>query len=88
MLLAARQRKFDVLLVWSIDRFSREGALAAFDILKKIEQTGVRFRNYTEQFPDSGGRFREDVINSLLRQQPVIGNLVLNHPLRHSQLLG
>ena len=63
-LLAAHQRKFDVLLVWSIDRLSRERALVALDLLNKVEQTGVCFRSYAEQFLDSGEHFREAIVAS------------------------
>lgn len=64
-LLAAHQRRFDVLLVWSIDRLSREGALPALDILAKVERAGARFRSYPEQLLDSGGHFRKAIIGFL-----------------------
>ena len=62
---AAHQRKFDVLLFWSIDRLTREGALEALDILNKVEQKGARFRSYTEQYLDSIGHFREAIVGLL-----------------------
>ena len=35
----ARQRKFDVLLFWSLDRFSREGSRKTLEYLSRLERT-------------------------------------------------
>lgn len=36
-------RKWDLLLFWSLDRFSREGAYATLHGLKELDRMGVRF---------------------------------------------
>jgi len=61
----ARKRQFDLVLFWSLDRFSREGTRATINLLQQLEDCGVQFRSYTEQYLDSSGVFK-DVIVSLL----------------------
>jgi DNA invertase Pin-like site-specific DNA recombinase len=61
----ARKRQFDLDLFWSLDRFSREGTRATINLLQQLEDCGVQFRSYTEQYLDSSGVFK-DVIVSLL----------------------
>jgi DNA invertase Pin-like site-specific DNA recombinase len=56
MLLGAHQRKFDVLIVWALDRLTREGIPQAFDYVAKLNRAGVEFVSVTEpQFSSSGG---------------------------------
>jgi DNA invertase Pin-like site-specific DNA recombinase len=62
MLEAARRRRFDVLLFWSLDRLTREGAARTLEILNRLHQYGVRVRSYTEEYLDSCGIFAEAVI--------------------------
>ena len=65
MLLAASQKKFDVVLFWSLDRFSREGTLATLQYLQLLDSYHVAWRSYTEPYLDSCGQFK-DVVISLL----------------------
>jgi DNA invertase Pin-like site-specific DNA recombinase len=59
------QRKFDVLLFWSLDRLSREGVLETLQHLQRLTSYGVAWRSFTEQYLDSTGIFREAVIGIL-----------------------
>ena len=61
----ASQRKFDVLLFWSLDRLSREGVLETLQHLQRLTSYGVAWRSFTEQYLDSTGIFREAVIGIL-----------------------
>ncbi len=61
----AAKRKFDMVLFWSLDRFSREGARKTIFLLQQLDDYGVMYRSYAEQFIDSSGLFR-DVLISLL----------------------
>src|SRR5438445_4283638 len=61
----ASQRKFDVLLFWSLDRLSREGVLETLQHLQRFTSYGVAWRSFTEQYLDSTGIFREAVIGIL-----------------------
>jgi len=65
MMAAASKRKFDLVLVWSLDRLSREGTSATLGYLERLEGWGVGFRSYSEQYLDTTGIFR-DVVISLL----------------------
>ena len=58
----ASQRKFDVLLFWAMDRFTREGVLPTLQHLERLTSYGVGYRSFTEQYIDSCGIFREAVI--------------------------
>ena len=49
MFAGAALREFDVLLVWSLDRFSREGMAATVGHLQRLASHGVAFRSLTEE---------------------------------------
>jgi DNA invertase Pin-like site-specific DNA recombinase len=62
---AASRREFELVLFWSLDRFSREGALGTLTYLQSLTQYGVGYRSFTEQYLDSCGMFRDAVISIL-----------------------
>lgn len=53
------------MLFWSLDRFSREGALPTLQHLNLLENYGVDYKSYTEQYLDSTGIFKEAVFSIL-----------------------
>ena len=61
----ASRRKFDLLLFWSLDRLSREGALETLQHLNRLTACGVGYKSYTEQYLDSCGIFKDAVIGIL-----------------------
>ena len=61
----ARQRKFDLVLFWSLDRLSREGVSATLNHLERLTAAGVEWRSFTEQYLDSCGLFRDAVLSIL-----------------------
>lgn len=63
MLAAASRREFDLVLFWSLDRFSREGVLPTLKHLEQLTSYGVAWKSYTEQYFDSCGVFRDAVIS-------------------------
>jgi DNA invertase Pin-like site-specific DNA recombinase len=65
LLMEAYQKKFDLVVFWRLDRFSREGALATLRYLKELKDYGVNYKSFTEPYLDSLGPFG-DVIVSLL----------------------
>jgi len=65
MMTDAAKRKFDVVLFWALDRFSREGVYETHVHLKRLDDAGVRFRSFTEPYLDSCGMFRDAVISIL-----------------------
>src|SRR5260370_14980387 len=58
----ASQRRFDLVLFWSLDRLSREGVLQTLNYLNRLTGHGVGYKSFTEQYFDSCGIFREAVI--------------------------
>jgi DNA invertase Pin-like site-specific DNA recombinase len=58
----ARARKFDLVLFWSLDRFSREGVAATLNHLEKLTSYGAAWRSHTEEYLDSCGLFRDAVL--------------------------
>ena len=61
---AASRREFDVVLFWSLDRFSREGVLATLTS-PAAQSYGVGYRSFTEAYLDSCGMFKDAVISIL-----------------------
>jgi DNA invertase Pin-like site-specific DNA recombinase len=65
MLKDASKRKFDVVIFWALDRFSREGTKKTLSYLSLLESYGIGFRSYSEQYIDSTGIFKDAVIGIL-----------------------
>ena len=61
----AAQRKFDLVLFWALDRFSREGVSITLQHLERLTSYGVNWRSFTEQYLDSCGVFRDAVLSIL-----------------------
>ncbi len=61
----AAQRRFDTVLFWSLDRFSREGVLETLNHLQRLSSYGVGYRSFTEQYLDSCGIFKDAVLSIL-----------------------
>ena len=56
------KRKFDLVLFWALDRFSREGVLDTLQHFNRLESWGVSYKSYTEPFFDSCGVFKDAVV--------------------------
>ena len=65
MMEAAARGEFDLVLFWSLDRFSREGVLETLQYLRTLTSYGVGWKSYTEQYLDSCGVFRDAVLSIL-----------------------
>lgn len=62
MLADAQAGHFDVLVFWSLDRFTREGAYPTLEYLNNLSTWGVGVRSYMEQYLDTVGIFRDAII--------------------------
>ena len=58
----AHRRGFDLVLFWSLDRFSREGTLETLKHLEKLNSYGVDWKSFSEEYVDSCGIFRDAII--------------------------
>ncbi|WP_317897789.1 recombinase family protein [Aurantibacillus circumpalustris] len=70
----ASKRRFDLLLFWSLDRFSREGVRQTITHLQTLESYGVVYKSYSEQYIDSTGIFKDVIISilaTLARQEKI-----------------
>jgi DNA invertase Pin-like site-specific DNA recombinase len=70
----AYQKRFDLVLFWALDRFSREGAKDTINYLSQLEGYGVDFISFTEPYLNSIGIFKEAIISllaTLARQEKV-----------------
>lgn len=65
MLADAKAKKFDVLLFWSLDRLTREGALRTLQYLNDLAEWGIGYRSLTEQYLDTCNIFKDAVISIL-----------------------
>ena len=65
MMAAASRHDFDLVLFWSLDRFSREGVLETLQHLQRLTSFGVGWKSFTEQYLDSCGVFRDAVLSIL-----------------------
>jgi len=62
LLADAQAGQFDLVIFWSLDRFSREGVLETFRYLETLTQAGVGWLSHTEEFLNSLGPFRDGVL--------------------------
>jgi len=66
MMLAASQKKFDLLLFWSLDRLSREGIVKTIGYLETLKGWNVGYRSYSQPFLDSGNAMVNGIVLSVL----------------------
>ena len=62
MLDDARKKKFDIILIWALDRFSREGILNTLSYLRTLKQHNVALKSLQESWLDT----RDDGMGQLL----------------------
>ena len=53
MMNEAMQHKFDVIIVWKLDRFSREGISSVLGYIEKLRHRGVGIKSQTESWLDT-----------------------------------
>lgn len=66
MMFDASQKKFDLLLFWSLDRLSREGIVKTISYLEELKGWGVGWRSYTQPFLDTGNDMVTGIVLSVL----------------------
>ena len=59
LVMDARKRKFRVVLVWALDRLSREGSAAILGIVSKLSRYGVKVLSYQESWTEAPGELGE-----------------------------
>ena len=66
MLKDARMRRFDILLVWSMDRFSREGISETLAYLQRLKNQRVAIRSLTEPLIDTSDDGAGEIIIAVM----------------------
>jgi DNA invertase Pin-like site-specific DNA recombinase len=78
MLLAASQRKFDLLLFWALDRLSREGIVRTLGYLDQLRAWNIGWRSYTQPFLDTGNEMTNGIVLSVLSAVAQQGRITLS----------
>jgi len=55
----ARKQKFNIVLVWALDRLSREGSLAILTLVNRLKICGVKVISYQESWTEAPGELGE-----------------------------
>lgn len=55
----AAKRRFDIVLVWALDRLSREGAAAILNLVNTFKTYGVKVISYQEAWTEAPGEIGE-----------------------------
>ena len=55
----AQRGKFQAVLVWAVDRLSREGGLAILSLVRRFKSCGVRVLSYWESWTEAPGELAE-----------------------------
>lgn len=55
----ARKRKFDIVLVWALDRLSREGSAAILNLVNNLKVHGIQVISYQEPWTEAPGEIGE-----------------------------
>jgi DNA invertase Pin-like site-specific DNA recombinase len=62
----AHRRKFDCVLFWALDRFTREGMVATIMHLQRLASYGVGFHSYTEAHLATDNELVRNILLALL----------------------
>jgi DNA invertase Pin-like site-specific DNA recombinase len=62
----ASRRKFDLVLFWSLDRFSREGMHETIAHIQRLTARGIKFHSYTEQHLNTDNELVANILLALL----------------------
>ena len=62
----AAKRKFDCVLFWALDRFSREGMAQTIGHLQRLNSFGVAFHSYTEPHLATDNELVRNILLALL----------------------
>ncbi len=73
----ARRHRFDLLLFWALDRFSREGVTETLNHLQRLTTAGVNWRSFTEEYLDSCGILRDAVLSiaTIAKARSIVAHL-------------
>jgi DNA invertase Pin-like site-specific DNA recombinase len=62
----AHRRRFDLVLVWALDRLSREGMVPTIGHLQRLASCGVVFHSYTEPMLSTDNELVRDIVIAVM----------------------
>jgi DNA invertase Pin-like site-specific DNA recombinase len=62
----AAKRKFDLVLFWALDRFSREGMVRTIIHLQRLDSYGISFHSYSEPHLSTDNELVRNILPALL----------------------
>jgi len=62
----AMLRKFSGIVVWKLDRFSREGILSTMSYIKQLKERGIWLKSMTESWLDTGQEGITEIILAIM----------------------
>jgi DNA invertase Pin-like site-specific DNA recombinase len=62
----AMLRRFSGIVVWKLDRFSREGIINTMSYIKKLKERGIWLKSMTESWLDTGQEGITDIILAIM----------------------
>ena len=62
----AHRRQFDVVLVWALDRLSREGMVPTITLLQRLASYGVAFHSYSEPMLSTDNELVRDIVLAVM----------------------
>jgi DNA invertase Pin-like site-specific DNA recombinase len=62
----ASRRKFDLVVFWALDRFSREGMVPTIQHLQRLDSYGIAFHSYTEAHLNTDNELVRNILLALL----------------------
>jgi len=62
----AMLRRFSGVLVWSLDRFSREGIISTMSYIKKLKSRGIWLRSLTESWLDTSQEGITEIVLAIM----------------------
>ena len=66
MMSDAHQKRFEAILVWSLDRLSREGMVKTINLLEHLNNIGVGVISYTEPYLDTTNELARNILLAVL----------------------
>ena len=66
MMIEAHQKKFDGILIWSLDRLTREGLYKTINLLEHLAKIGISIISYTEPYINTTDELVRNIMLAIL----------------------
>ena len=66
MMADALQRRFSGIVIWKLDRFSREGVIPTMSYIKRLKDRGIWLKSMTESWLDTGQEGITEIVLAIM----------------------